>query len=100
MDYTPAQPVSGSLSGNVHHGQIQHLQQAVVRWEYGFGLGDLPQLAIETLNSISDVNQLSYLLGMFEIGVGAHSVIPSGLGNLLFQRSSKASRFVYIRTRD
>ena len=83
MDHAPAQPVSSSLSGNVHHGQIQHFQQAVVRWEYGFGLDYLLQLAVETLNSISDVNQLSYLLRMFEIGVEAHSVVPPGLGKSL-----------------
>ena len=50
---------------------------------------------VETLNSISDVNQLSYLLGMFEIGVEAHSVVPPGLGNLLSQRSAKVSGFIY-----
>ena len=53
------------------------------------------QLVVETLNSISDVNQLSYLLGMFEIGVEAHSVVPPGLGNLLSQRSTKVSGFIY-----
>lgn len=55
------------------------------------------QLAVETLNSISDVNQLSYLLGMFEIDVGAHPVVPSGLGNLSSQRSAKMSDlYIYV----
>ena len=64
------------------HGQIQHLQQAVVRWKYGFGLFYILQLAVDSFNSIGDVNQPSYLVRMFEIGVEAHPFIPSGLGNL------------------
>lgn len=82
MDHTPAQPVSGSLSGNVHHGQIQHLQKAVVRLEYGFSLFYILQLAVESLNNIGDVNQLPYLLRMFETGIEAHLVVPLGPGNL------------------
>ena len=52
-------------------------------------------------DSLSDNNpsrpdySLSYLLGMFEIGVEAHSVVPPGLGNLLSQRSTKVSGFIY-----
>lgn len=81
-DHTPILPASDSLSDNIHHGQIQHLQRIVLRWEYGFGPGYLLQLAVESLNSVGDVNQPSYLVRMFEIGVEAHPFIPSGLGNL------------------
>ena len=51
MDHAPALPPAGPLFGNVHHGQIQHFQQAVISGEYGFGLGHLAQLAVEALDS-------------------------------------------------
>ena len=60
----PARP----FLGDVHHGQVQHLQQAVVRWENGLGLGHLPQWAVKTLNGVGGIGQPPDLLGKLEIG--------------------------------
>ena len=57
MDHAPILPPPGPLPGDVHRGQIQHFQQAVVRWKYGFSLGHLPQLAVETLYGVGGVDQ-------------------------------------------
>ena len=48
----PARP----FLGDVHHGQIQHLQQAVVCWENRLGLGHLPQLAVKALNGVGGID--------------------------------------------
>ena len=49
MNHAPALPPAGPLFGNIHHGQIQHFQQAVIGGEYGFGLDHLAQLAVKAL---------------------------------------------------
>ena len=68
MDQAPVLPPAGPLSGNIHHGQIQHFQQAVISREYGFGLGHLAQLAVEALNGIGGIDQPPDLLGVLEVG--------------------------------
>ena len=77
VDHTPVLPASDSLSDNTPSwpdtASSAGCHQLVIRiW---------PVLHF-AVNSIGDVNQLSYLLRMFEIGVGAHLVVPPGLGNL------------------
>lgn len=81
MDLAPILPPSGSLPGNVHHSQIQHLEEAVVRREYGFRLGHLPKLPDKTLNGIGGVDQPPQFLGILEVGAEVGSVIPPGLGD-------------------
>lgn len=41
MNDTPILPASSPFFRNVHHGQIQHLEKAVIRRENRFGLCDL-----------------------------------------------------------
>ena len=52
VDQTPVLAASGPFFGNVHHGQIQHFQQAVIGGEHGFGFGHLAQLAVEALDGL------------------------------------------------
>ena len=95
MDHAPALPPAGPLFGNIHHGQIQHFQQAVIGGEYGFGLGHLAQLAVEALNGIGGIDQPPDLLGVLEVGAQVGPVVPPGLGNFgvfLSQCSPKTSR--------
>ena len=99
MDHAPVLPPAGPLFGNIHHGQIQLFQQAVIGGEYGFGLGHLAQLAVEALNGIGGINQPPDLLGILEVGAQVGPVVPPGLGNFrvffcpsVLQRTSRASR--------
>ena len=65
VDQAPILPPSGPLFRNIHHGQIQHFQQAVIGGKDGLGLGNLAQLAaVEPLNGIGGVNQPAHLLGV------------------------------------
>ena len=61
-------PTSGPFFRNVHHGRIQHLEKAAIYRGNRFGLRDLPQLAVETLNGICGVNQSTNLLRILEAG--------------------------------
>ena len=51
MDAAPVLPPTRPLFRNIHHGQIQHLQQAVIGGKDGLGA----QLAAETLNGIMPI---------------------------------------------
>ena len=81
VDHAPVLPPTDSLFGNIHHGQIQHFQQAVVGGEYRFGLGYLAQLAVEAFNVIGSIDQPSDLLGILEVGAQIGLVVPPGLGD-------------------
>lgn len=81
VDHTPVLPPAGPLFRDVHHGQVQHFQQAVVGGEHGFGFGHLAQLAVETLNGVGSVNQPPHLLRVLEIGAQVCPVVPLGLGD-------------------
>ena len=61
VDHTPVLPPAGPLLRDIHHGQIQHFQQAVIGGKHGFGFGHLAQLAVETLNGVGGVNQPPHL---------------------------------------
>lgn len=63
VDQAPVLPPSSPLFRNIHHGQIQHFQQAVIGGKDGLGLGHLAQLAVETLNGVGGVDQPAHLLG-------------------------------------
>ena len=46
MNDAPVLPSASPFPGNVHHSQIQHLQQTVIRREYRFCLGHFPKLPV------------------------------------------------------
>ena len=56
MDHAPILASARPFLGNIHHGQVQHFQQAVIRGENGLGLGHFPQLAVKALNSVGGVD--------------------------------------------
>ena len=76
VDHTPVLPPAGPLFRDVHHGQIQHFQQAVVGGKYGFGFGHLAQLTVEALDGIGGVNQPPHLLRVLEIAAQVCPVVP------------------------
>ena len=89
VDQTPVLTPAGPFSGNVHHGQIQHFQQTVVRGKDRLGFGDLPKLAVETLDGVGGIDQPANLLGILEVGAQMYPVVPPGreiLGYFLSQR--------------
>ena len=67
MDYAPVLPPAGPFLRNIHHGQIQHFQQAVIRREDRFCLGHFPELSVKILSCICGVNQCSNRLQIFKI---------------------------------
>jgi len=67
IDHAPVLPPTGPFFRNVHHSQIQHFQQAVVRWEDGFGLGNLSKLAVEPFYRVGGINKAANLLWILEI---------------------------------
>lgn len=73
MNHATVLPPSGPLFRNV-----QHLEQAVVRGEHGFGLGHLAQLPVEALNGIGGVDQPPYLLRVLEVGAQIGPVFLPG----------------------
>ena len=62
MDAAPVLPPTCPLFRNIHHGQIQHLQQAVIGWEHGFRLGNLAELAVKALNGVGGVDHSANLI--------------------------------------
>ena len=52
MDHAPVLTPASPFFRNVHHGQIQHFQEAVVCGEHGFRLSNLSELAIEPFNGV------------------------------------------------
>ena len=81
VDQAPVLPPPSPLFRNVHHGQIQHFQQAVIGGKDGLGLGHLAQLAVETLDGIGGIDQPAHLLGVLEIGAEIGPIGPPGLGD-------------------
>ena len=82
MDHAPVLLPADPFLRNIHHGQIQHFQQAVVRWEDRFCLGRFPQLPIKALDRIGRIDQAAHLLRALEIGAQVGPVVPPGLGDL------------------
>lgn len=71
-----------SVFGDINHGQIQHFQQTVIRWEDRFRFGHLAELPVETLNGVGVVNQPAHLLGVLEVGGEIRLIILPGKRNL------------------
>ena len=59
VNHTPVLPPSGPLLRDIHHGQIQHFQQAVIGGKYGFGFGHLAQLAVKSFDGVGRIDQAS-----------------------------------------
>ena len=55
MDQAPILPPSRPLLRDVYHGQIEHLEQAVVHGENGLGFRHLTELAVKALNGVGGV---------------------------------------------
>lgn len=94
VDYAPVLPSAGLFFGDIHHGQVQHFQEVVVRGEHGFRLGHLTELAVDALYGIGRIDQPPHLLRILELGTQVGPVLPPGLRYLavfLSQRSEKES---------
>lgn len=81
MDHAPILASARPFLGNVHHGQVQHFQQAVICGENGLGLGHFPQLAVKALNGVGGVDQPAYLLKILEVSTQIGPVILQGDGD-------------------
>ena len=81
VDHTPVLAPAGPFFRNIHHGQIQHFQQAVIGGKDRFGLGHLAQLAVEALNGVGGVDQPPNLLRVLEIGAQVCPIGSPGLGD-------------------
>ena len=78
VNSAPILTSASPLFRDVHHCQIQHLKQAVIRREDGLCFGNFPQLAVEAFYRIGRINQLSQFLWVFKIGTEICSVISPG----------------------
>jgi len=74
-------PPTCPLLRDVHHSQIQHLEQAVIRGKHRLGFGNLPELTVEALYGIGGIDQPPHLLRKLEIGAQICPVVTPGLGN-------------------
>lgn len=81
VNQAPVLPASDPLFCNIHHGQIQDFQQAVIGGGHGIGLGDLAQMAVEALNGVGGVDEPAHLLRELEIRAQVGPVGPSGPGD-------------------
>lgn len=81
MDDTPVLPPSSPLFGNIHHGQVQHFQQAVIGGKDRFSLGHLAELAVKALNGVGGVDQSAHLLGVLEVCAEIGPIGPPGPGD-------------------
>lgn len=74
-------PMSGPLFRDIHHGQVQHFQQAVIGRKYRFRLGYLAQLPVEPFNCVGGIDQPADFLRIFEIGAQIPPVGQPGLSD-------------------
>jgi len=54
---SPILSPSGPFFSDIHHCQVQHFQEAVIRGEYRLAFGHFAELAIESFDSIGGVDQ-------------------------------------------
>ena len=81
VDHTPVLAPTRPFSGNVHHGQVQHFQQAVIRRKNGLGLRHLSQRAVKALNGVGGIDQPPNLLGKLEVDAQIWAVVSPGDGD-------------------
>lgn len=65
VDHAPVLPSASPFLRDIHHGQIEHFQQAVIRGKHGFCLGHFPELAVEALDGVGRIDQAANLLGVY-----------------------------------
>ena len=82
MNQAPVLPPSGPFLRNIHHGQIQHFQQAVIRRENRFCLGHFPKLPVKALDCIGCIDQAAHLLRVLEISAQVGPILPPGRSDL------------------
>lgn len=82
MDAAPVLPPTCPLFRNIHHRQIQHFQQTVVRRENALGFCDLPQLPVKALDRVRGIDQTADFLRIFEVGAEVGPVFPPRLCDL------------------
>ena len=85
VDHTPVLPPAGPLFRDIHHGQIQHFQQAVIGGKDGFGFGHLTQLAV-----IIMVGCFAFMAGMMP-----HVMAGRFSYNLAGESSKKGNILIY-----
>ena len=61
IDHAPILASSGPFFRNIHHGQIEHLEKAVVRRKDRFRFGHLTELTVETFDGVRGIDQPQYL---------------------------------------
>lgn len=74
----PVLPSPGPFLCNVHHGEIQHFHQTVIRRKNGLGFCNFAKLAVNALNGIGRVDQPANLFREFEICAQVCSILPPG----------------------
>ena len=74
--HAPVLPSASPFLCNIHHGKMQHFQQAFIRGKHRFCLGHLPKLTVEALNGIGRMDQSANLLGVLELGVEIRPDVP------------------------
>lgn len=79
VDAAPVLTAASPLFCDVLHGEIQHLEKAVICRKYRLCFGDLLQLAIEAFNGIGRIDQLSQFLRELEICAEIRPVFVPGL---------------------
>ena len=67
MDLSPILSVSSPFFRDIHHGQIQHFQETLIRREYRLRFRDLPQLPVKSLDGIRGIDQAADHFRILEI---------------------------------
>ena len=76
MDNAPILAASRPFLCDIHHGKIQHFQQAVIGRKDGLGFCHFPKLAVETFNGVGRIDQPSQLGWEFEVCAQIRPVYP------------------------
>ena len=82
MNPAPILPPAGPFFRNIHHRQIQHFEETVVRRKDRFCFRHLAELAVEALDGVGRVDKPTHLFRVLEVDayvpdvVSLHSFIP------------------------
>ena len=78
MNLAPILSVTGPFFRDIHHSQIQHFQETLIRRKHGFGFCDLPELAVKSLDGIRGIDQAANCFRIFEIGREIRLIVLPG----------------------
>ncbi len=67
MNLPPVLAMACPLFRDIHHCHVQHFQKTAVRWEYHFGFGHFPKLAIKAFYRIYGINEMADGFRILEI---------------------------------